>query len=138
MLTENDLIKTQKEYIELLIDEITVLSPLAHKHGWKSSRIDIANEYREKIQKLESIVNNKWTINVCNPLNELEYHKYNLKTIQNLLKDGYKLRGIPSVLCVCDEFDILIGSDDVIPILEKYSKINYDKIIQIENDIKVE
>lgn len=47
----HDLIRVKDEYLQLLCDELNELVPLAHVHGWKSTRHEQGNEFRFKIEK---------------------------------------------------------------------------------------
>ncbi len=50
-----ELIKTQQEYIDLLIAEINDLCGMASVHGWRSTRVDEGKRLREKIITLKNI-----------------------------------------------------------------------------------
>jgi hypothetical protein len=47
-------IEVQKEYIQLLVDELDDVCPLAAVHGWKTSRADGGIQAGENIYKLTS------------------------------------------------------------------------------------
>lgn len=47
-----DLIKKQKEYIQLLTDELTEIVAIAAIHGWKSQRFEKGKELRQEIDFL--------------------------------------------------------------------------------------
>ena len=42
----------QKEYIELLIEELNETIPIAHSHGWETTRFEKGKQLRSKILKL--------------------------------------------------------------------------------------
>lgn len=45
----NDLI----EYVKLLTDELNEVVPIAHVHGWRSSRVEQGKEMRKKFDELK-------------------------------------------------------------------------------------
>lgn len=52
-ITNRKLIKAQREYIELLGDEIDDLVGVAHIHGWKTKRLEQGEKLRNTIKELE-------------------------------------------------------------------------------------
>ena len=54
MNNSKELIKTYKEYIELLEEELNELAILASIRGWKSYRFEAGKKLRDKIKELEN------------------------------------------------------------------------------------
>ncbi len=48
------LLKEYKNYIKLLGEELDETVPIAHAHGWRSTRYDRGKQIRENIEKLGS------------------------------------------------------------------------------------
>lgn len=51
------LVEKQREYINLLVEELDELVSIASVHGWKSSRVEEGERLRSEISSLESGLN---------------------------------------------------------------------------------
>jgi hypothetical protein len=49
-------LKLQEEYTVLLIEEIDSLIPMAHTHGWRSTRAEKGKELRERIEAARKLL----------------------------------------------------------------------------------
>ena len=53
-MKDKRIIEKQKEYIQLLTDELDEVVPIVAAHGWKSTRYDFGKRLRKKISMIES------------------------------------------------------------------------------------
>lgn len=54
-----ELIKAYEDYINLLSDELNDCVPIAHVHGWRSSRADQGQAARDKIENIKRRLQNE-------------------------------------------------------------------------------
>lgn len=54
MTPEQELIKKQQEYIQLLSDELDEVVEFVYLRGWRSQRIEAGIKIREEIEKLQN------------------------------------------------------------------------------------
>lgn len=52
--TYKKLVTALEEYNQLALDELNDVMPIAHVHGWRSSRVGQGKEIRETIKQLKT------------------------------------------------------------------------------------